>query len=262
MKPATTLLGVSLKMYFTHRQAIDWCGSVAELAGPFGDRLPEGVEVFVMPSFVSLPGAAAQLENSTVGLGAQDLHWEDYGAFTGEISPVELRDIGCSYVEVGHAERRSIFGESDKIVADKTAAALRNGLTPVLCIGEPVNGEPAAAIAECLRQLHSALDGQFEHLSKGVSRLVVAYEPVWAIGAATPASEDHIRTVCGALRSWLHDRGIESATDIIYGGSAGPGLLSRLWPSVDGLFLGRFAHDTESLAAIIAEAAALNEFQG
>lgn len=259
MKPATTLLGVSLKMYFTHRQTIDWCGRVAQLAGPQGNRLPTGVELFVMPSFVSLQAAAVQLENSTVRLGAQDLHWEDSGAYTGEVSPVELLDIGCKYVEVGHAERRSLFGENDHVVSAKMAAALRNGLTPVLCIGEEEKNGLTAAKAECVRQLHAAVDGQLERLREGGSRLVIAYEPVWAIGASTPASDDHIRAICDELRSWLHNEGIESVTNIIYGGSAGPGLLSRLGSSVDGLFLGRFAHDTDSLAAIITEAAELEE---
>jgi len=167
------------------------------------------------------------------------------------VSGVELAEVGVGVVEVGHAERRRLFGESDEIVAQKTAAALRNGIAPVLCIGEAVEGDPADAAAECLRQLASALHGA------AAGRVIVAYEPVWAIGAAHPAPARHIREVCAILRENLSTLDGRDGSAVIYGGSAGPGLLTDLGSDVDGLFLGRFAHDTGALALVIDEAAAV-----
>ena len=232
-----TTIGVSLKMYFGHEQAREWFAAVAALpARP-------GVDLFVIPSFLAIPAALEAFAHTGVAVGAQDLFWEDRGAFTGEISGAELAEIGVAVVEVGHAERRRLFGETEKVVADKTAAALRNGLAPVLCIGEQERSPDAAL--RCIEQLRSALpDGEG-------GRVIVAYEPVWAIGAAEPAPAEYIRPITRALREELGDRGI-----VIYGGSAGPGLLGELGDDVDGLFLGRFAHDVSALAAVLDEAAA------
>jgi triosephosphate isomerase len=239
-------------MYFGHQQSLDWCAEVAKLAR---HGLPQGVELFVMPSFPALVPAQRLLHGTSVSVGAQDVHWEDSGAFTGEVSPLELRDIGCTHVEVGHAERRRYFGENDDMVTAKTHAALRNGLVPVICIGE-TKRQPATIAAEsCIKQLASALGSQQEFVAAGEARIVVAYEPIWAIGAAAPAPNAHIGTVCSALKQWLSDSGMSATSTVIYGGSAGPGLLARLGASTDGLFLGRFAHDVSALNDIIREAA-------
>lgn len=227
----TTTVGVSLKMYFGPGQARDWFARVADLVGDRTD-----VDVFVIPSFVSIPAALQAFADTTVAVGAQDLFWEDAGAFTGEVSGAELAELGVRYAEVGHAERRRLFGETEEVVALKTAAALRNGLTPVLCIGETGRVSAEDAVASCLAQLEHAPAGE----------VLVAYEPVWAIGAPEPAPADHIRAVCSALKAVGHR--------VIYGGSAGPGLLTTLGDDVDGLFLGRFAHDPAALARVIEEA--------
>ena len=244
-----TLVGVSLKMYFGHRQSLDWCARVAELAHAHPGIASGAVELFVIPGYLSVPGALEVFEGGRVVVGAQDLAAADNGAFTGEVSGVELAEIGVAVVEVGHAERRRLFGETDEIVAQKTAAALRNGIAPVLCIGETVQGDPADAAAECLRQLASALNGSVD------GRVIVAYEPVWAIGAAEPAPADHIRTVCAILRESVGSLAGRGGSAVIYGGSAGPGLLTELGSDVDGLFLGRFAHDTAALGRVLDEAA-------
>jgi triosephosphate isomerase len=244
-----TLVGVSLKMYFGHRQSLDWCARVAELAHAHPGVAGGRVELFVIPGYLTVPGAIETLAGSRVVVGAQDLASADTGAFTGEVSGVELAEIGVGVVEVGHAERRRLFGETDEIVAQKTAAALRNGIAPVLCIGETVRSEPADAAAECLRQLASALNGSVD------GRVIVAYEPVWAIGAAEPAPADYIRAVCAILRDTVASLGGRDGSAVIYGGSAGPGLLTELGSDVDGLFLGRFAHDTEALGLVLDEAA-------
>ncbi|MBC7724954.1 MAG: triosephosphate isomerase [Burkholderiaceae bacterium] len=244
-------IGVSLKMYFGHRESLDWCARVAHLARRHPAVASGAVELFVIPGYLSLAPAATVLSGSRVLLGAQDLATDDRGAFTGEVSGTELAEIGVSLVEVGHAERRRLFGETDEVVAAKTSAALRNSLAPVLCIGETDRVGPADAAAECARQLDSAIDGA-PH-----GRLVVAYEPVWAIGAAEPASADHIRAVCVLLREKLDTLSGRDGSVVIYGGSAGPGLLTELCGDADGLFLGRFAHDPDALGRVLDEAAEL-----
>lgn len=246
------LIGVSHKMYFSHARAVEWCESVAEIAGNHPAVTGGDVELFVIPTFLSVP-AALDLLGPLVLVGAQDLSTEDSGAFTGEVSGAEIAELGCRVVEVGHAERRRLFGETDEIVAAKTDAALRNGLDPVLCIGEAARTTLDDAIRDCIAQIDSALA-----TSRGAGRtgrVIVAYEPHWAIGAPEPASADHIRGVCSALRE--HVRSLAGFADsaVIYGGSAGPGLLSVIADGVDGVFLGRFAHDPDALALILDEAA-------
>ena len=144
-----------------------------------------------------------------------------------------------------------MHGETDEVVAAKTRAALRNGLTPVLCIGESDRQDGADAARVTIAQLGSAL------ADAPAGPVIVAYEPVWAIGAPEPAPVAHIQAVCTALRGALDFLPGRSGSAVIYGGSAGPGLLTALGASVDGLFLGRFAHDPATLAAVLDEAATL-----
>jgi triosephosphate isomerase len=243
------IIGVSLKLYFGYAETLEWCRTVARLTGHASRH-----ELFVLPTFPALPAVAEILTGTGIGMGAQNLSATDAGAFTGEVSGAVLAELGCRYVEVGHAERRRLFGEDEPVVAAKTAAALRNGLVPVLCLGEVDHGPADVAAQECLGQLESALTVVG---SEGLSgRLLIAYEPHWAIGAAEPAGDDHIRTVCSALREALCGLDDHPHSAVIYGGSAGVGLLTRLAGGVDGLFLGRFAHDPAALAAVLAEVGA------
>lgn len=251
---ARYLIGVSLKMYFSHAQTRRWCGAVASLARQHPAVREGEAELFVIPSFLSVP-AALDILGDVAMVGTQDLAAADSGAFTGEVSGAEIAELGCRLVEVGHAERRTLFGESEEVVRAKTEAALRNGLTPVLCVGERNAGDPHDAARECIHQLDDALAGARRAGHSG--RVIVAYEPLWAIGAAQPAAPEHIRSVGAALRR--HVRGLEGfpGSAVIYGGSARPGLLAEVADDVDGLFLGRFAHDPQALAAILDEARAL-----
>jgi len=245
----TVTVGVSLKMYFGYERAREWFGQVAEVARA-NEAVANGeVELFIIPSFVSIPAAVDALAGTRVAVGSQDLFWEDDGAYTGEVSGAELAEAGVTVAEVGHAERRRIFAETETIVAAKTAAALRNGITPVLCIGELERQPADSAALEVVAQLASALNGA------PAGRVIVAYEPVWAIGAAEPADAEHIRIVCKWLRSAIANLDGHEGSSVIYGGSAGPGLLTELGSEVDGLFLGRFAHDTTALAQVLDEAA-------
>jgi triosephosphate isomerase len=250
-------IGVSLKMYFGHQQTLDWVRTVADIAAVHPAVLGGDVDLFIVPGFPALAESVRLLTGANAEVGAQDLFWEDTGAFTGEVSGSELAEIGCTLVEIGHAERRRLFGETDAIVARKTVAAYRNGLTPLLCIGEAVRQTPANAAAASLGQLDAALA---ESRYAGVAGpLLVAYEPEWAIGAAEPAEPAYIADVSTRLRSALAADPALAGSRVIYGGSAGPGLLGQLNGAVDGLFLGRFAHDPESLEAILDEALTVAE---
>ena len=216
-----------------------------------GDAWSARVDLFVIPDFVSLTESARILEPSSVMLGAQDTFWEDKGAYTGEVSPLVLHQAGARIVEIGHAERRAQFGETDDWVARKAAAAARNGIIPLVCIGEKTHHNVAsaavgAAIQECKPQVTSVLAAV-----PGDSEVILAYEPVWAIGAAEPADADHVVNVTKELRKLAAGR--TGVTRIVYGGSAGPGTFAKISEGVDGLFLGRFAHDIKNLKTVIEE---------
>lgn len=249
--PAAVTLGVSLKLYLDIPCTVRWAQHVADIARRQPAVRSGAVRLVVLPSLPALEATRAALEGSGVEVGAQDLFWEDRGAYTGAVSGADLRQAGCTFVEIGHAERRSVFGEGDDVVRRKLAAAVRNGLVPIVCVGEASDQDDAADA--CLAQLASALEG----LEAPVDEIVVAYEPVWAIGALDPAPDEHVAEVVSALRGALERDERVAAASVIYGGSAGPGLLTRLGRGVDGLFLGRFAHDAERFEDVVAEAAAL-----
>jgi triosephosphate isomerase len=248
------LIGTSTKMYFSHGRTLAWCRAVAEIARRHPATVGGSAGLFVVPGYLSVPGAVEALDGAAM-VGAQDLAAEDFGPFTGEVSGAQLAELGCSLAEVGHAERRRLFGEDDAVVRAKTAAALRNGLVPLVCVGEPDRLDPEAAAQECIRQLDDAL------ASAGASGLsgpvIAAYEPQWAIGAPEPAEPDYIRSVCAPLREHVRALPGHEGSAVIYGGSAGPGLLTRIAEAVDGLFLGRFAHDPAAVEDILDEVSAL-----
>ncbi|KAF2201489.1 triosephosphate isomerase 2 [Delitschia confertaspora ATCC 74209] len=242
------IVGVSSKMYFDYQNSISYVQGVRELDGlAWNGR----VDLFVIPDFVSLSESARILHSSHIMLGAQDTHWEDKGAYTGEVSPLVLSQIGVKIVEIGHAERRAMFGETDETVAKKAAAAARNGLIPLVCIGERRHNSIASAavgmaVEECRPQVNSVLAAVPDDVE-----IILAYEPVWAIGAAEPADPDHVVHVTKELRKLTTGR--KGVTRIVYGGSAGPGTFSKIAEGVDGLFLGRFAHDIHNLKRVIEE---------
>lgn len=245
------IVGVSLKMYFTHRRALTWFDDVAAIARDHAAVRDGAVELFVTPSYLQVLPAITAFTGTRVGVGGQDVAAEETGAFTGEVSAAELAEVGATIAEIGHAERRRLYGETDQVVSAKTGAALRAGLTPLLCIGETEHQDADAAAGTAVAQLHSALEGA------APGAIIVAYEPVWAIGAPEPAPHPHIRTVAAALRAALDAAPDRGGSAVIYGGAAGPGLLTALGDTVDGVFLGRFAHDATALATVLDEAAAL-----
>lgn len=238
--PRRRIVGVSLKMYFDMGRTIDYIRSCTPLCTIASQS---NVEVFIIPDFLSIPQASQLLSNTpTMRLGAQDCHWEDSGAYTGEVSPASLRSLGVSMVELGHAERRRLFGETDEMVVLKAKAVERNGMTPLVCIGEKVRSSVEDAVEECRVQIEPILEATTEEI-------ILAYEPVWAIGQKESASAEYVVAVTKELRRLCGDRKVR----ILYGGSAAPGTYGPMKDGVDGLFLGRFAHDVKNFETVIEE---------
>jgi triosephosphate isomerase len=236
-------------MYLDHHASVVWARRVARIVAA---QEPADVEVVVLPGFPSLEAVAAAVAGTGIALGAQDVSAHSRGPFTGDVSASSLAQVGCRYVEIGHAERRRLYREDDALVGRKLARALTAGLIPLLCVGEPERMDGQAAARHCAGQVDRAMAAAPAQLAS--SPLVVAYEPVWAIGAGEPAPAGHIRAVCGALRSHLEDSQGGRPRRVVYGGTAGPGLLARLGQAVDGLFLGRSAHDPLAFGAVLQEA--------
>ena len=242
------ILGTSLKLYFDLPSTLNYIDALASLA-PAADQA--NLDLFVIPDFVTLLPSKEKLANTNILLGAQDCHSEDKGAFTGEVSPVTLAQAGVKIVEIGHAERRKLFAETDDDVAKKAAAIVKNGMVPLVCIGEKNKSNIASqavgiAVSECKPQIEAALSQ-----IPNDADVILAYEPIWAIGASDPAGADHVVAVVQNLRALVANR--SGRVRILYGGSAKPGIWKALAPALDGMFLGRFAHDTKNVEQIIKE---------
>jgi len=237
------LIVVSLKMYLGVAATRAWVADVADV----GARLEPGaqIELAVLPTFPLLESTAKMLAGTGIRWGAQDVAASADGAQTGEVSAAVLAELGCRYVEIAHAERRRLFGEDDADVRAKTAQVVRSGLVPLYCVGEDERGTPREAAQACLAQLETLLDVAAD------KEVVIAYEPVWAIGAGAPAPAEYVAAVCEHLRVRLDS--YAGPSRLLYGGGAGPGTYQTLGPAVDGLFLGRFAHDPRALAQVVTE---------
>lgn len=212
-----------------------------------------GVEVIICPPFTALSTVAPGLAGSKVGLGAQNMYKEVQGAFTGEVAGPMLKDIGCTYVILGHSERRAIFGESDALVGEKVRAAYTHGLTPILCVGETLSQREAGqADAVNERQLVAGTDGL---TAEQVSKLIIAYEPVWAIGTGKNCNPDDAQATIAAIRQVVARKfGSEAAqaVRIQYGGSVKPNNVGDYMakPDIDGALVGGASLDPTSFAAI------------
>jgi triosephosphate isomerase len=238
------MIGTSWKMNLLPSTAPAWFEAVVRGTSGVADR-----ELFVLPPFPMLVAARAALAGTSVRWGAQDIHPSDAGAHTGDVSAPMLVDLGCTIAEIGHSERRRDHAESDARIAAKVSAALRWQLTPLVCVGERAVGPARRAIRIVARQLVGALG---ELSPEDLAQVVVAYEPVWAIGEGARAADlDHVGALHGAIRRWLDDRSAPAAR-VLYGGSVdranAPGLLTV--PDVDGLFVGRAALDPDVFVAI------------
>ncbi len=215
------------KMYLSDAEAETLAGTYAERAAS------ASVDVVVAPSFTVIERVAERLKGSSVALGAQDAFWKDDGAFTGEISPKQLADLGVAYVIVGHSERRAL-GETDDVIARKAAAVAADGMTPVLCVGETKEERDAG-------REESVVRGQLEAVTAAWTAerpFVVAYEPRWAIGTGTPCRPEDVVAMHAFVRQTLKARSLDAR--VLYGGSVNPSNMHTYLdlPDVDGLLVG------------------------
>jgi triosephosphate isomerase len=253
MDPRRPIIAGNWKMHRTVAEAVALVHGLAE-------RLPAlpVAEVVVVPPFTALSAVSEALPaDGRIALGAQNCHWEKQGAFTGEVSPWMLVDVGCRFVVVGHSERRQLFGETDAGVSKRARGALAAGLTPIVCIGETLaDRDGGRTLAVVSRQLRESLAGIS---TAEMARVVVAYEPVWAIGTgrnATPAQAQEVHAQVRADLGALFDAAVAAATRIQYGGSVKAENAAELLgqPDVDGALVGGASLDAAGFAAICAAA--------
>ena len=227
--------------------------SGATLAEGILNALPDGgnnVDIIICPPFVALDRVGRTLEGSTVSLGAQNVHAESEGAFTGEVSATMLQGL-VEFVIVGHSERRTLFGESDDFIGAKVVAAVNSGLTPILCVGESLEDRQAGRAVDVVKsQLLAGLHD--------VSTLLVAYEPVWAIGTGEAATPQIAQDMMASIREALRSRFGEAADAVrcLYGGSVSPDNVSDFvsQPDIDGALVGGASLSADSFASIVASA--------
>ncbi len=240
------------KMNLNHLEAI---ALVQKLAFSLTEQQLTDVEAVVLPPFTDLRSVQTLVDGDKllIGYGAQDISAHASGAYTGEISGAMLAKLGCSYVVVGHSERREYHNEDDALVNKKVKAALANGLTPILCIGEGVEIRDAVGhVGHCCSQLDQGLDGL---TAEQVQKIVIAYEPVWAIGTGKTATPENAQEVCGAVRARLAEKYGQQTADVVriqYGGSVKSANIAAIMaqPDVDGALIGGASLDAEEFAAI------------
>lgn len=237
------------KMNKTSGEALALAGEIARALGDF-----EPVDVVLCPPFTALHAVSRAIGGTRIALGAQNLHWEKAGAFTGEIAAAQLLDAGCAHVIIGHSERRQFFGETDETVSRRLGAALAAGLAPIVCVGETLDqrktGRTEAVIREQVQKGLAGLDAQ------ALGRLVIAYEPVWAIGTGMTATPDQAQDTHAFIRGLLKSmagEAVAGAVRIQYGGSVKPANAKELFgrPDIDGGLIGGASLDAASFVAIV-----------
>jgi triosephosphate isomerase len=249
MEKRKPLIAGNWKMYKTAEEAGATAHQLVELVGAVSD-----IDIMIAPPFTALESVATAIKNSPLELGAQNLFWENEGAYTGEISAPMLVSLGCQYCIIGHSERRQYFDETDETVNKKIRAAIQAGLKPVFCIGETEEQREAG-------QTFSVLDKQFKKGVEGfasdqLNSLIIAYEPVWAIGTGKTATNDQAQEAHQFIRSLIKDslgNTIFKSTRILYGGSVKPENISKLMemPDIDGALVGGASLSAESFNKIV-----------
>ena len=243
----TPVIAGNWKMYKTARQAAETIRSLADLV-----KGVQGVEVVICPPFTALAAAVEAAKGSPIAIGAQDCYWEKEGAFTGQVAVPMIADLGCSHCIVGHSERRQFFGETDATVDKKIEAVLANGLHCIACVGETLaEREAGQTFAVLDRQVRNGLS---RHLTS--ARLVIAYEPVWAIGTgktATPVQAQEAHAFIRQVVAQAANPEAAKAVRILYGGSVKPDNIATLMaqPDVDGGLVGGASLDAASFAKIV-----------
>lgn len=246
-------IGTSWKMNKTLAEALSFAQG---LAAADVIRDPR-IQRFVIPSFTTVREVKNVLADTSVKVGVQNMHWADAGAWTGEVSPLMVKDCGAQIVELGHSERREFFGETNETVGLKVEAAVRHGMTPLICIGETLTEREAGRAADVLEtQVRGAL-GKLSEAQKD-AQILLAYEPVWAIGAnGIPATSDYADARQAEIIAVAHSV-LGRTVPCLYGGSVNPNNCEELiqCPHIDGLFIGRAAWDVDGYLNILAKCAA------
>jgi triosephosphate isomerase len=230
-------------------------GEAIELVRMLKENLADvvSVEVVVSPPFTALAAVAAELSGSNISVAGQNMYWEEAGAFTGEVSPLMLKDAGCTHVIIGHSERRQFFGETDAFVNKKLKAALKAGFTPIVCVGETLEEREFGATMKVVeKQIREGLDGI---APQEMEKLVIAYEPVWAIGTgktATPQQAEEVHEAIGTIIAQTAG-GLARNIRILYGGSVKPDNIDVLMsqPNIDGALVGGASLQAESFIRIV-----------
>jgi len=249
MSTRTPLIAGNWKMHKTGSEAAESATALKSLVSG-----ATGVDVMIAPPYTALYQVSKVLKGTTVSLGAQDMHWEPQGAFTGEVSAAMLRDAGCSQVIIGHSERRQFFGETDATVNQKIKAALSADLVPVFCIGESESERDAGKTFSVLDK--QVRDGLKDVAFDGPQSLIIAYEPVWAIGTGKSATREQAQEAHRFIRSLVETiigEPFASAVRILYGGSVKPDNVKALMamPDVDGALVGGASLDPETFSRLV-----------
>jgi triosephosphate isomerase len=213
----------------------------------------DSVEIVVSPPFTALATVVGELKGSHISVAGQNMYWEESGAYTGEVSPLMLKDIGCTHVIIGHSERRQFFNETDGTVNKKVKAALKTGLTPIVCVGETLEARELGATMNVVeRQIRDGLDGLSP---REMEKTVIAYEPVWAIGTGKTATPQQAEEVHQLIRSIIAQRADSVAQDlrILYGGSVKPDNVDELMaqPNIDGALVGGASLQADPFVRIV-----------
>jgi triosephosphate isomerase len=249
MKNRKPLIAGNWKMFKTPGEAKETAEQLVQIAGTVTD-----VDMMIAPAFIALTAVYEAIKNSPIALGAQNLYWEDEGAFTGEISAPMIKSAGCRYCIIGHSERRQYFGETDATVNKKIRAAIKADLQPVFCVGETEKERDSGQTLSILdKQIKKGLEGL---VSDQLETLIVAYEPVWAIGTGKTATDDQAQEVHQFIRSLVKSNLGQALADsirILYGGSVKPANIASLMamPDIDGALVGGASLSAESFSQII-----------
>jgi len=236
-------------MHKTRKEAAGLANALAASLGTI-----TSVEVVLCPAFTSLEAVASAIRNTNIKLGAQNCHWADQGAFTGEVSLPMLKEAGCEYVIIGHSERRQYFAETDATINQKAAACYRHGIIPIICVGETLEEREANRTAEVITaQVQGCLNGL---PADKVAQSVIAYEPVWAIGTGKTATKEQAQEVHALIRKLVANMFSTEVAETIriqYGGSVKPQNIRELMqqPDVDGALVGGASLEADSFTAIV-----------
>lgn len=245
----TPIIAGNWKMHMGVKDAVELVKGIINMG-----QLPQEVETVVCPPYVSLNAVSKELKDTQIKLGAQNMHWEVNGAYTGEVSPTMLKELGCEYVIIGHSERRTYFSETDEMVNRKVIAALKHNLKPIICVGENLEqrekGETETFVTNQVKNALSGLD------AKHAQNVVLAYEPIWAIGTGKSADSKEANRVISIIRKSLEELFGSNGASIIriqYGGSVKPHNIKEFMdqPEIDGALVGGASLKPQSFYDIV-----------